>query len=392
MELAFRNFIGILLVGAPFTVIYIYFVLEWHLRRNLVELFPKSALREIPPSRRIRALPKITLVSLLISILPLAIISYLTLSQIEQIAAGKQNIESFVSHMPLVIVFLFFLGLGMALELSVLMSRSISDPLNMAVDAMERMGGGDLDAVAPALCNDEIGDIAEGFNKMAEGLQERDRIKETFGHYLSEAVVKEILKSPESVKLGGEVRYMTVLVSDLRGFTHMTETLGPEDTLEVINRHLGKMTEIIHDYEGAIDEIAGDGLLVFFGAPTIMPDHTLRAVKCALDMQNAMDSLNRENLEMGLPVLEMGIGINCGELVVGNIGSERRKKYGAMGTPINVAYRVESRTKGGEILVTSTVKERLGEKLVVESFRNVSLKGLDGEKTLFVVSGLNGDG
>jgi class 3 adenylate cyclase len=105
-----------------------------------------------------------------------------------------------------------------------------------------------------------------------------------------------------------------------------------------------------------------------------------------------MDSLNRENLEMGLPVLEMGIGINCGELVVGNIGSERRKKYGAMGTPINVAYRVESRTKGGEILVTSTVKERLGEKLVVESFRNVSLKGLDGEKTLFVVSGLNGDG
>jgi class 3 adenylate cyclase len=260
----------------------------------------------------------------------------------------------------------------------------------MAQEAMRRMGGGDLNAVAPALCNDEIGNIAEGLNRMAQDLKERDRIKETFGHYLSEAVVNEILKSPDSVKLGGELRYMTVLVSDLRGFTRMTETLGPEDTLRVINRHLGRMTEIIQKYEGTIDEIAGDGILVFFGAPTKMEDHTLRAVMCALEMQEAMTSLNEENREMGLPKLEMGIGINCGELVVGNIGSERRKKYGAMGAPINLAYRVESRTGAGEVIVTANVRDRLGERLVIESTRKVNLKGVDGEKTLFLVSGLNG--
>lgn len=390
LEVAFKCFIGIVLVGAPFTLVYIYFVLEWWLRKNLVKLFPMEALRKMPPSKRLRVLPKMTSVCLMISVLPLTIISYTTLNQIYAIDAGRQTIDSFLAHMPAVIGFIFFIGLFMALELSFLMSRSISDPLKIAEKAMDKMGRGDFNVTAPILCNDEIGALSAGFNRMVEGLQERDRIKETFGRYISEEVAKEILRSPDSVKLGGELRHMTVLVSDLRGFTHMADTLGPEKTLKVINRHLGLMTEIILDHGGTIDEIAGDGILVFFGAPKAMEDHTLRAVKCALDMQKAMSNMNQENLSMGLPQLQMGIGINCGELVVGNIGSEKRKKYGAMGTPINVAFRVEAKTGAGEVLVTEDVKERLDNILVIQNCRNLNLKGLDGEKTVYLVVGLNG--
>lgn len=226
--------------------------------------------------------------------------------------------------------------------------------------------------------------------KLEEERAERAFIRETFGSYLSDDVVAEILESPEGVNLGGELRDLSILVSDLRGFSAMTERMDSRQVVRLINTYLEKMTSVIVNHQGTIDEFMGDGILVFFGAPRLFDDHPRRAVACALAMQQAMPEVNRENTSRGLPELHMGIGINCGELVVGNIGSQKRKKYGAVGSAINLAYRIEAQTSGGEILVSPEIYNRLSEHLVIESTRNVDLKGIEGTQTLHHVIGLTG--
>ncbi len=222
--------------------------------------------------------------------------------------------------------------------------------------------------------------------------QERARkvfVLETFGSYLSDEVVSEILESPGGIKLGGELRDITILVSDLRGFTRITESMNSSDLLLLLNRYLERMTDIILHYSGTIDEFTGDGILVFFGAPRTFTDHARRAVLCAIEMQNVMAEFNRESLNLGLPELKMGIGINAGELVVGNIGSQKRKKYGAVGSPINVAFRVQALTAGGEILATESVYQQVSSEVVAGPEKEAELKGIDGSVKLYQILGVS---
>lgn len=228
--------------------------------------------------------------------------------------------------------------------------------------------------------------IAE--ERLAKEQAERAFIRETFGSFLSEEIVEEILKSPEDLPLGGETREITILVSDLRGFTSISESLESQQIVLLLNRYLETMTDVIIKHGGNIDEFTGDGILVFFGCPVFVPDHPVRAVACALEMQQALQRLNRENADLGLPELSMGIGINCGSLAVGIMGSKKRKKYGAIGTPINMAYRVQAQAVGGEIFVTQPVYERLGSNLRVEARREVFLKGIASPVPVYLVRGL----
>jgi len=224
--------------------------------------------------------------------------------------------------------------------------------------------------------------------ELLKSRQEGTFIRETFGAYLSDEIASEILASPENVKLGGEMREMTVLVSDLKGFTTATESMKPPQIVKVINRYLEKMIDIIMRHEGTIDEFTGDGILVFFGAPRPTLNHVQRALSCAFEMQESMKEFNEKNFRLDLPQLEMGIGISCGKLVVGNIGSEKRKKYGAVGSAINTAFRVEERTRPGEILATQAVKDIIGEKLQVGARWEDNLKGI-GKTVIYRVIGVN---
>ncbi|GEM_PF-3647901 len=237
----------------------------------------------------------------------------------------------------------------------------------------------------------ELGErLGEGFNSIVQEHTSLLSIRETFSRYLSTEVVDEILKSPGGAELGGELSEITILVSDIRDFTRTTELLEPGQVLEIINRYLEKMTDIIMKYGGTIDEFTGDGILVFFGAPTFVPDHCKRAVACALEMQKAMDGLNRDLLRLDLPALQMGIGVNSGQLIVGNMGSAKRKKYGAVGIPINLAFRIQSKAEGGEVLVSPAVFHNLGRELFVEGTRRCSLKGIEQPVILYRVEGLRG--
>jgi len=230
--------------------------------------------------------------------------------------------------------------------------------------------------------------VDHGTAQLLKSYKERAFIRETFGTYLSDEVVAEILAFPEGVELGGEMRDMTILVSDLRGFTVVTEAMEASRIVKLINHYLDKMVPIIMRHEGTIDEFTGDGILVFFGAPRRLPDHPSRAVVCALEMQGSMKELNKENIGLGLPQVEMGIAISCGQLAVGNIGSEKRKKYGAVGIPINLAFRVQAEAEGGEVLVSPAVFHDLGGELLVEGTKQCSLKGIEQPVILYRVEGL----
>ncbi|MEW6350535.1 MAG: adenylate/guanylate cyclase domain-containing protein [Thermodesulfobacteriota bacterium] len=389
LEPSLRLFFGIVCVGAPLTLFFNFFLLEWLTRDTIRKYFPSEALLTVPPSMRINVLPKMFAVSLMIGTLPVSVMSYITIHQICEVQAGRQAISSFLSQMPVVIVFLLAVAVWTATFLSISISRSVSFPLRKAADTMDLLGQGDLTVRIPVISNDEIGVMAAGFNRMAEGLQERDHIRATFGRYLSADVVTEILKSPDKPNTGGELLDITVVVTDLRGFTRLTRALEARLVLEVLNRYLETMTDVILAHEGTIDEFTGDGILVFFGAPRRVPDHQHRAVRCALAMQAAMDLVNEGNLQRGLPRLEMGIGINSGQLVVGNIGSEKRFKYGAVGDPINVAFRIQSEAEGGEILVAPAVHKALAGCLHVINDREVLLKGLDEPLRVCRVIGIN---
>jgi class 3 adenylate cyclase len=235
-----------------------------------------------------------------------------------------------------------------------------------------------------------VGELAESLTEMSRGLKERDFIRDTFGRYLTKEVVSSILESKDGLKLGGEQREISVMMSDLRGFTALTSNMPPEDVIKFLNRYLGSMIEILIEYRGTIDEIIGDGILAFFGAPQDLDDHPSRAVACALRMQNAMEHINALNEADGLPHLEMGVAINTGSVVVGNIGSEKRSKYGAVGAQVNFTGRMESFTTGGQVLVSQSTYEKLAGKLDIKAELSVEMKGVVGKVNLYEVTGING--
>ena len=214
------------------------------------------------------------------------------------------------------------------------------------------------------------------FNVSEERLRLVNFIRETFGRYLSNKVVDEILESPDGRQIGGSRKTVTVLMCDLRGFTSLSETRDPEEMVQLLNRYLERMSVIINKYDGIIDEIIGDAILAIFGAPENHGDDPQRAVACALEMQNSLITLNTEFSESGYPPLEMGIGINTGNVIVGNIGSELRMKYGIVGAAVNTAARIESNSIGGQVLIGESTHEHVRQVIKTDFAQSIMMKGM----------------
>ena len=283
------------------------------------------------------------------------------------------------------------IGILALLAVSALVARSIAKPLRRMAAATTKVAAGDLDIdLSDIRSRDEVGSLAKSFMEMAEGLKQRDFIRNTFGRYLTQEVVNRLLESKDGLRLGGERREISILMSDIRGFTALTANMQPEQVISFLNRYLGKMLEILMEYRGTIDEIIGDGILAFFGAPEPLKDHPARAVACALRMQAAMDEINAINEAEGLPRIEMGVAVNTGNVVVGNIGSEKRTKYGAVGAQVNFTGRMESFTVGGQILISSSTYEHLSNIIDVRNVLQVEMKGVTGKVTLYDVRGIGG--
>jgi adenylate cyclase len=243
----------------------------------------------------------------------------------------------------------------------------------------QQIAGGDLGQRV-----DFMGDFSTAFNKMTQQLkdsyQELERrnefIRKVFGRYTSDEVVEALLDAPDGLKLGGEKREVTILMSDLRGFTALAERLEATEVVSLLNHYLSAMVDVIQRNGGTIDEIIGDAILVLFGAPVAMQNDAQRAVLCALGMQQAMGAVNEQNVQKGWPEIEMGIALHTGEVVVGNIGSVKRSKYGVVGRTINTTARIESFTVGGQVIVSPTLIGAVGPGLILGDEVEVHAKGM----------------
>ena len=282
------------------------------------------------------------------------------------------------------------LGALAAVILGVLVARRVAGPIAALTATAARVQAGDLNVTLRVRSRDEVGRLTRAFNDMIEGLRQRDFIRDTFGRYVSPEVAQELLASPEARRLGGEKREVTVLMSDLRGYTRFAELGDAADVMVVLNGVLARMTEVIIAHGGTINEFIGDAIFAIFGAPLDHADHAERAAACAVAMQLAMAEVNDAHARRGLPRLEMGIGLNTGEAVVGNIGSEKRTKYGVVGSVVNLAARVEACTVGGQVLLAPSTYARVRDLVEVSPPLPVEMKGLREPLLLYELRAVGG--
>jgi class 3 adenylate cyclase len=283
-------------------------------------------------------------------------------------------------------------GLGAVgtLLLGFLVARRLTRPIRALTQGVMRVAAGNLSDAVPVRSKDEVGQLTRAFNQMLEGLRQRDFIRSAFGRYVSPEVAQALLESPEGLRFGGEKRIVTVLMSDLRGYTRFAERGEPTMVMEVLNGFLGRMTDIIIEHGGTINEFIGDAIFAVFGAPVEHLDHAERAAACALAMQHAMADINRNHATTGQPQFEMGIGLNTGEAVVGNIGSEQRAKYAVVGSAVNVAARVEGATVGGQVFITEATHGQIAQLAEVAEPILLDAKGLSEPLKLYELRSLRG--
>jgi adenylate cyclase len=246
---------------------------------------------------------------------------------------------------------------------------------------------GDYGEPLEVTSQDEIGQLTASFNNMIAGLKERDFISNTFGRYVDQEIAQELLSRPEASRMGGVKREVVILFADIRGFTPIAETMSPEATINLVNRHFARMIDVIQSHRGIIVDFLGDAILAFFD-PLDGPLEPVvqRAISSSLQLQSAIEA---ENLaEPGYPALHMGIGLNVGEVVVGNIGSESRAKYGIIGSAVNLTHRIQGQAQGGEVVVSEMVLHQCEAMVAVKRTFQTKLKGIAHPVMLYVVENL----
>ena len=207
--------------------------------------------------------------------------------------------------------------------------------------------------------------------------QEKRYIRQTFSKFVSKSVVDELLKDPKMLQLGGQKKILTVLFSDIRSFTSISERMTPEELVEHLNEYLQAMTDLVIEYDGTLDKYVGDEIMAFWGAPLPQDDHALRACKCAVEMMEILAGLNKKWEDQGKPALNIGIGLNTGEMVVGNMGSSSRMDYTLMGDNVNLGARLEGTNKqyGTGIIISEFTYEHVKEDIIARELDLVRVKG-----------------
>ena len=235
-----------------------------------------------------------------------------------------------------------------------------------------------------------LSELREQNEQLRQTLFQRDAfIRSTFGRYLTDEVLDEILSDTDGTRIGGERRMVSILFSDLRGSTALSEQMAPVDFIRMLNHFLSEMIEIINAWQGNILDFVGDAIVVVFGAPRVNITAARDAVACAVAMQRRMGAVNAWNREEGYPEIAMGIGLHTGEAILGNIGSETRTKYDMIGRNVNLASRVQDYTAGGQIFATDELLAAAGESVIVNESgaMYVTPKGIQGQIRLHDIVG-----
>lgn len=291
----------------------------------------------------------------------------------------------FLQEAPQWFIWLWTLALAGGVTLAVLFSARLWATLTALAALLLLHGGLSLlafrfnwwvDPVTPGAALGFAFGLAAAYSYATEGRQKL-AIRRMFAQYMSEKVISHLMEHPESLKLGGERRRVTLFFSDLAGFTSISERFTPEEVVSLLNDYLSRMTDIILEEEGTVDKFEGDAIMAFWGAPVAQEDQALRACRAALRQQAALGELNRRLRERDFPPLAMRIGLHSGEAVVGNLGSQKRFDYTVIGDTVNLASRLEGLNKfyGTFILASETTAAECGDDVLFREVDRVAVKG-----------------
>jgi adenylate cyclase len=270
-------------------------------------------------------------------------------------------------------------------------SKTISGPLKLLAAAAERIKNGEFEISLPVKSADEVGFLTASFTEMGRGLAERERLKSTFGRFTNPVVAEQAMKG--ELPLGGETREVTVFFSDIRSFTAISEKLDPQEVIEFLNNYMTRMVDCVDKTGGVVDKFIGDAVMAVWGAPLSAGSparDAMNCVKAALLMRVSLYEYNKGRVGDKNPVIRIGCGINSGEVVAGQIGSNRRMEYTVIGDAVNLASRTEALNKplGTDILITENTWNLIGRYLITEEMPPVSVKGREEPVRMFAVINL----
>ena len=279
-----------------------------------------------------------------------------------------------------------------AVVLGLLAVRVVTGPVKRLEAAAASLAAGQMGAKVEVRGTDELAQLADSFNRMSAGLQERERLRRTFSRYVSDAVASRILSEASDLDLKGELVEVTVLFLDVRHFSHLADLYPPQMVVELLNAYFERIVRVITEHEGVINKFIGDAIMTVFGVPKAVADPELRAVKAALEIQRLVRELNRERSERALEVLEFGIGVNTGAAIAGNIGSTERAEYTVIGDAVNVAQRLQAMAGAGEVHISTATYGRLKGRFEVEHRGEVKVKGRERPVDIYKVVAQRGSG
>jgi adenylate cyclase len=383
---ALRAVFGIAVIAGSATTAFIFLAIERQWRRILPAFFPEDGVTEVRGAPHLSVRARLLVVFLLVSVIPVAVLGILARNRArDALAAGPPGADAIVANMLVSVAFLAVASIAVSVVLALVVSRSVAEPLATLETVMGEVERGRFDARAPAVGNDEIGRLTEGFNRMVRGLGEREFLRETFGKYVSQEIRDEILAG--RIALSGEPREVTILFADIRDFTPWVEATDPREVVRDLNAYFTEMEAAVRAHGGLVVQYIGDEIEAVFGAPVARPGHAEQAVRAAIEMRARLRAWNAARGESGRPPLRNGIGIHTGIVLAGNIGSADRLSYALVGDPVNLASRLQGLTKelGADILVSGSTRARIDADLPLRPLPAVRVKGRTAEVPVYAL-------
>ncbi|MBN2004855.1 MAG: adenylate/guanylate cyclase domain-containing protein [Anaerolineae bacterium] len=350
-----------------------YFLYERLWQKEIPLFFPEGQISGAPGLRL--TVRRRILILFVMGAVPLPLLAVSTYTQAVAISQAAQP-ALLLSRLLSLELFLVGVGLLTAIVLGLTLGASFVEPIETLRRQMRLVQQGNLNVQAPVVSNDEFGEMAESFNAMTGGLRQEEVIRDLFRLYVTPEVADHAIAY--GAELGGQLAETSVLFSDIRGFTSMTERMAPDALIALLNRYFNAMSAAVIDEGGLINKFGGDSLLAVFGTPlNPTPDHAAQAVRATQGMLAALDAFNTDQEARNEPALRIGIGVATGAVVAGNVGSEERLEYTVIGDTVNLASRLQSLTKelSVAVLLSETTVKAAGDLAAFNAIGTVEVRG-----------------
>ena len=367
IEPAVKFFIEMFLTGSV-CFVFIYFLLEFINRKHFIPFFfPKGKLEECEGTIVLSVKGRFFIYFFAVAVFPVFVLYNVIIA----VSIDKVQIEDILVNVTILMGVLLALGIFF----TYIISRSYQKPLVEMKNATGEIRKGNYKTGIQVISNDEVGNLGESINEMAIGLKEKEFIKDTFGKAVDPRVRDHLLKG--NIEMGGSLCKATILFTDIRGFTPMSEKYPPQTIVYLLNQFFEQMSSCIEKEGGLVNKYIGDAILAVFGAPMELKNHADAAIRAALAMLKERDRLNEQLESQGYPVIKSGIGIHSGEVLAGNIGSHTRMEYTVIGDVVNVASRVEKLCKhaGRDLLITEAAIRKLEGHYGLKAFTKAKIRG-----------------